>query len=255
MACTCGSASSTWLITASVAVAVMAATGVSVRVETNSPIAPSAVMHSPTYPPTSGRNSGMTTVTAANATNTPLLVISLKNGGPPPASPDDILIATPMRTGTAISTSSAIWLRRRRKIMPSSDRSSLVLTRRRGCAVGSTRTTAPDSTCTSATDIEALPGQRHEHVLQVRAVHREPAHRHPGQHQRGAQLLGHRAAERGGHPVPVPVHIGQSEVDTRLDREVGLGGLHPDPRLGPGLQLLQRALRHQLAAVHDADVE
>src|SRR5215475_1815200 len=76
-------------------------------------------------------------VRATNATNTPLLVIWLKNGGPLPESFVS-LIATPMSTGTPAITSSAIWLRRRRKTMPSSDRSSRVLTRRRGPAAGRT---------------------------------------------------------------------------------------------------------------------
>ena len=83
-------------------------------------------------------------------------------------------------------------LRRRPKISRSSERRN----RGRGTADGAPAT---GTRRCSAADIEALPGQRHEHVLQV--GHRtEAAHRHAGVHQRGDDLG--RAPRRRSPPSP-----------------------------------------------------
>ena len=92
--------------------------------------------------------------------------------------------ATAIRTGTAASTSSPARLRRRPKISRSSERRNRVETAPDPAAGGRSRRRR------SATDIEALPGQRDEHVLQRRA--RRRGSRAPGRPactQRGDDLL------------------------------------------------------------------
>src|SRR5207247_11465032 len=109
-----------------------------------------------------GRDSGSSRVSAVSAANTPFCVIWLMKSGPPPP-PDGglTLTATTSRTGTAASTARPTQLRRRPKISHSSDRRNRVDHRGRA----------------STADIEALPGQLHEHPLQVRRAYPEPAHR------------------------------------------------------------------------------
>src|SRR5262245_48816617 len=131
-----------------------------------------------------GRNSGSSIVSAARATNRPLLVMEAKKFGPsPPPVPlgGQIFTDTAMMTGTAARTARPAQLRRRPKISHSSERRNRVLN-------GLGRATVAGAT-SSATDIEALPGQRHEQFLQIRGEHPEPAHRHPVVHQRGHHLL------------------------------------------------------------------
>src|SRR5262245_49976599 len=134
-----------------------------------------------------GRNSGSSTVNAASATNSPLDVMLVKKSGPP--LPDDgalTFTAIAMVSGTAASTARPAQLRRRPKISRSSERKNLVLTGRGdhgrpitcppdGCSPG--LADAPPRTSTA--DIEALPGQRHEDLFQVRCHHREPPYRNP----------------------------------------------------------------------------
>src|SRR5215471_2628778 len=142
----------------------------------------------------SGRNSGSSTVSAASATNNPLAVIESKKLGPPPASgPEVSFTTTAISTGTEASTAIPNQLRRRPKISTSSERKNRMpgIRGRRGAASGATGATG-----TSTADIEALPGQRDEHVLQVRPHAAEAADRHTGVHQGGHQRLRFRAPEQ-----------------------------------------------------------
>src|SRR6266536_5471022 len=127
----------------------------------------------------SGRNSGSSMVSAASATNSPLLVIDAKKFGPSPPFPPvvggQIFTETPMITGTAASTARPAQLRRRPKISHSSERRNRVLIRRGGATAA--------GAASSATDIEALPGQSDERLLQVRREHPEPPYRHVVVHQ------------------------------------------------------------------------
>src|SRR5437773_9578879 len=133
-----------------------------------------------------GRNSGSSRVSAASAANTPFWVIWLTKSGPSPPPGGDTLTAMISRTGTTASTAMPTQLRRRPKISHSSDRKNRVPGRLR-------RSTA---------DIEARPGQRDEHLLQVGRAHLEAAHRHVRVHQCGDRLLRYHPAEHSGDRLP-----------------------------------------------------
>src|SRR6185437_3410442 len=134
-------------------------------------------MDSPTTTDTAiGRKIGITTTNAVNATKIPLSVMLPIR---PPASPLLLvsLTATPMMIGIAASTSNISWFRVRRNNIPI----SLAISRRPG----------------SATDIEALPGQLHEDVLQPGLGDRKAAHPDPGGDQRRDHLLRLTIAQHG----------------------------------------------------------
>src|SRR6478735_9176671 len=117
----------------------------------------------------SGRNSAISSVSDASATKRPFSVIELKKSGPPLSRPgEESLTATEMSTGTAASTRSPARLRRLTKISPSSERRNRVDTRR-----------GRQPLTSSLADVDALPRQRDEHVLEGRCVHPEPGDRHP----------------------------------------------------------------------------
>src|SRR4051812_43067158 len=119
-------------------------------------------MESPaTIDTASGRNTGSVITSAASAANTPLLVTWLRNVGPPPRSgPPDSLSASTIAVGTSASTTSSTWTRRRRKRWLS-----------------------------SASNIEALPGERDEGVFERRTLDGEAAQSDPAGHQRTRQVL------------------------------------------------------------------
>src|SRR4029077_10012551 len=99
-------------------------------------------------------------VSAARATKRPFPVMDRKKSGASwPGCETVLLTEIEIRTGTAARTSRPAWLRRRPTISRSSER------RNRGDqATRGARTTVDGEA--SATDIEALSGQRHEQVLQ-----------------------------------------------------------------------------------------
>ena len=68
-----------------------------------------------------GRKSGSSTVSAANATKSPLPVIALTKSGPPPRPGDDTLTAMEMITGTTAKTAIPARFRRRPKMIFSSE--------------------------------------------------------------------------------------------------------------------------------------
>ena len=69
-----------------------------------------------------GRNSGSSAASAAKATNRPLPVMALRKSGPPPPGPgEDTRMATAMMIGTTASTPRPARLRRRPKMMASSE--------------------------------------------------------------------------------------------------------------------------------------
>src|SRR5215207_1024386 len=125
----------------------------------------------------------------------PLPAMENRNGGPPPSPSDGgaaTRTATAMRTGIPASTNRITWLRRRRNTIPSSERRNRELTT--GARTGST----------STADIEALPGQRHEHVLKAGRVHGELPYRHGAADQRGQHALRLPVAEQRRDPPAVP---------------------------------------------------
>src|SRR3954452_15556017 len=172
----------------------------------------------------SGRNSPSSRVRDARATKSPFSVMEAKKSGPSPPRPGgETLTATAMSTGTAARTSSPAWLRRRRKISRSSDRRNL-----------------PDSLLptrdvrASATDIEALPRQGHEHVLQGGGADAEPDHRDPlvdaGRHD----LLRLDPAEPARRGPPVRSHVEQTQLGQDPGGGLRLLGLDGRLRLRPG---------------------
>src|SRR3954452_24962874 len=135
-----------------------------------------------TTPTVSGRNNGTDTVRAVNATNSPFSLIAWRNGGPLDAFGWS-RTATPMRTGTRARAASTAQVRRRRNSRPISEPSSA-----NGRTVG-----GAVSTC----DIEPLPGECDEALLERLALHGETAHPDPGVHQSRRHGLGSDPGRQG----------------------------------------------------------
>src|SRR4029077_6707451 len=115
-------------------------------------------------------------VSAARATKRPFPVMDRKKSGASwPGCESVLLTEIEIRTGTAARTSRPAWLRRRPAISRSSESRNRgdQATRGVGTAVGAEA---------SATDIESLPGERHEQVLQGRSGDPEAHHRDTGVH-------------------------------------------------------------------------
>ena len=131
----------------------------------------SPAMESPEIAATaSGRNNGNSMVSAARATKRPFPVMAEKKSGPPPPPRAAVdFTAMPMMTGTTTSTARPAWLRRRPRMISSSDRRNRVET------VAFARRGAPtsDTTGESAADIETLSGQGNEQVFQTRCLEGE----------------------------------------------------------------------------------
>src|SRR5687767_5852482 len=106
------------------------------------------------------------------------------NSGPPasPASPLDARTARARTTGTTASAARPARLRRRPKISSSSDRRKRAFGRRAaGFRIGG------EAVLTA--DIEPLPGQRHERLLQVGRDDAEAAHPDAVVYEPGHDLL------------------------------------------------------------------
>src|SRR5579859_2953272 len=189
---------------------------------------------------------------AMKVRNTPLPASWLKNATPGPLPPCPCGAATrnaiPMTTGNTTVTASSSWLRRRPKTSRSSDRNS-----RPQDAAGLRAAVGPRVTV-SAVDIETLPGEPDEQVLQARRGDREAADADPGVYELGADAFRLGLSQQGRGLVRAGLGVGQAKGGEHLDRAVGVGGLHHDPgRAGPA-QLGQRALEHQPAGAHHPDV-
>src|SRR5689334_723492 len=188
----------------------------------------------------SGRNRPSSMLSAARATNSPFSVIEPKKSGPPLSRPgEESLTATAIRTGTAASTPSPAMLRRRRKISRSSERRNRVdMLRVRG--------TAPTSTA----DIESLPGEPDEDVLERGGVDPEPDDRHALVHAGRHDLLRRDVAEQTDRGRVCGAHLPQPELAHDAGGHLRLLGLHGRLRLGAGADLGHRALHQQPAHVH-----
>src|SRR3954470_1016041 len=153
----------------------------------------------------SGRNSGLVTRKAARAANSPFSVIPPKID-PPSRGPLPLaLTATAMSTGTSARITSSATLRRRRNIIPSSERRNL------------------------AGDIEALPGEVDELLLQARAFDAEPPDADPGLDERGDDPLRRDVPRRRRHhPVGDP-DVGQSVGAEHPGRPIEVGGVDAHP--------------------------
>src|SRR6476661_136037 len=150
----------------------------------------------------SGRKSPISTPSAASGTNSPFEVIEERKSGPRPARGAEIRPATAMRAGTAARTSRPIWLRRRPPMSPSSDQSRRPESRPDQVvrAGGGAPPAGADVVTDSATDIETLPGQRDEQVLEARAAHRELPDADAALDERRHDLLRLDAARHTAHP-------------------------------------------------------
>src|SRR6478609_1390157 len=211
----------------------------------------------------SGSRNGRQRNSAATTRNSPLPVTWARNAGPCPDSALSRVTSStvPMTTGTSASPASSTRLRRRPSTRRSSDRS------RRANATGGGAATRESSAAssTSARDIEALPGQLDEHLLQARPVDLEADQVDPRVHERGRHLLRGRGAERRGEPrrprparqgPPVARHLGEAEPAEHLRRRVGLrrAGGHGQPGALPVGERGPLALQQQPPAAHDPDV-
>src|SRR5450631_269799 len=157
----------------------------------NVPIFASPAMESPEMAATaSGRNSASSRLRAASATNSPFDVMEAKKSGPAPGLGFESLTVIAIISGTTARMPIPAWLRRRPKISPSSERRKRVETCRSGRAtvdvgvVLSRLSLSPlprpvfGPWVRSAADIEALPRERHEQVLEAGTFNHEPRHRH-----------------------------------------------------------------------------
>src|SRR5215217_505567 len=127
-----------------------------------------------------GKNNGSSRASAAKATNSPLPVIPLMISTPSSPLGEERRTETAKITGTTASTPSPAILRRRPKMILSSDRRNRVDTRARG-GLATTRS--------SAADIESLSGQGHEHIFKARPQHCESEDRHTSIDQVGHDLF------------------------------------------------------------------
>src|SRR5262245_44508056 len=106
----------------------------------------------------------------------------------------------------------------------------------------------------SAVDIEPLPGQPDEQVLQVGPRGVQPGNADAGQHELTADPFGRLVGEPGADLIISRLDVGQPESGQGRRRLAGLRGAddHPAAALAP--ELVQRALEHQPPGPHHADV-
>src|SRR6478672_2447733 len=180
----------------------------------------------------SGSTSAIMRVIAMNARNTPLPASWLMKDDPasPPPPPRGAASrsAIPSRTGRAARAASRARLRSRRKTRRSSERN-----RRShpGTAPGVLTSwpagRAPPAAGTavaSAVDIEPLPGQPDEQVLQVGPRGVQPGNSDAGQHEFAADPFGRLVRELGTDLTVGRLDVGQPERGQRRRRLAGLRG-------------------------------
>src|SRR5215472_12204909 len=220
-------------------------------------------------PDTTATTSGSTSVSMMvrdrNARNTPLPATWARKAPPSPAPPPPPPCGTasrsavPSRIGIATTTASRARLRHRRKTSASSDRSS------RSHGRTEPRRTRPASSApppgagaetgaASAVDIETLPGELHEQILQAGPRRIESGHGYPGEDQLTADRLRRVLADLGADLAVAGLDVGQPELGEHLAGQVWFGGAHPHTGGTPRAHLLQRALEHQPAGPHHPHV-
>src|SRR5690606_35296760 len=167
-----------------------------------------------TTPTVRGRKSGIVTTSPVIETNNPFCVTRSRNGGPWPGAggSEAILTTTAMSTGMAASATSIAHVRRRRSTSPSSEASCDQPLPRVGTAV-------------SLNNVEPLPGERDEPVLERLLDDAETPEPDPGGDERRGDRLGQgrlvgQLGEEDGGPVG-----GDGSARGRRRRLVGgLGG-------------------------------
>src|SRR6202020_2628556 len=138
---------------------------------------------------------------AMKVRNTPLPASWLKNAAlpelgpfPPPPCGAPALRPIPISSGKSAATSSSSWLRRRKKVTLSSLVKNLRFARTGPADSGSPTllvgsTDVRPALGSSTFDIEALPGQADEKVLQAGGLHGQSADGDAGVHQFGGDAL------------------------------------------------------------------
>src|SRR5215468_3180135 len=210
----------------------------------------------------SGSTSAIMRVIAMNARNTPFPASWLMKDDPasPPRPPRGVASrsAIPSRTGRAARTASSARLRSRRKTRRSSERSrrSQLGTAPRDPAswpAGPARP-AGGTAVTSAVDIEPLPGQPDEQVLQVGPRGGQPGDADAGQHEFAADPFGSLIGELGADLTVGRPDVGQPESGQGRRRLARLRGADDDPAAALAPELIQRALEHQPPGPHHPHV-
>src|SRR5262249_52015024 len=204
-------------------------------------------------------------VSDRNARNTPLPATWARNAAPSPAPlpslgpPAASRSAIPSRIGTATTTASRPRLRHRRKTSASSDRSSRSHGRTEPRRTRAPSTAPPpgagaETGAASAVDIETLPGELHEQVLQAGPRRIESGHGDPGEDELAADRLRRVLADLGADLAVAGLDVGQPELGEHLAGLVWFGGTHAHPGTATGAHLPQRALEHQPAGPHHTHV-
>src|SRR5580658_5447466 len=213
--------------------------------------------------------------------NTPLPASWLKNATPGPLPPPcgcgaATRRAIPMSTGNTAVTASSSRFRLRAKTSRSSAANSRSQARAAeggtdaagaagagpgsagpgsaGPGSGGPGSGGPAGAAASAVDIEALPGEPDEQVLQAGRGHREAADPDPGVDELGADPFRLGVAQRGRGFVRPGLGAGEAQAGEHLDRALGVGGLHDDPGGTGPAEFGQRALEDQPAGTHYPDV-
>src|SRR4051794_32580014 len=186
-------------------------------------------------------------VSADSETKSPFSVIDWKKSGASDPGCEAVdFTAKAMRIGTAASTASPAMLRRRRSIRRSSEVRKRVEGRR-------TATRGTDEVRSGA-DIEALPGEADEDLLERGRVDDEAGDRQARVHAPGDDLLRGDVSEASDGAVRGGAYVAQAELPHHLGGLVGLVGVDPRLRLLLAADLHGRPLRHEPPCVHDTDV-
>src|SRR5215469_13339501 len=214
---------------------------------------------------TNGSTSVSMMVSDRNARNTPLPATWARKAPPSPAPPPSpprgtaSRSAVPSRIGIATTTASRARLRHRRNTSASSDRSNRNHGRTEPRRPRPASTAPPpgagaETVAASAVDIETLPGELHEQVLQAGPRRIESGHGDPGKDKLAANRLRRVLADLGADLAVAGLDVGQPELSEHLAGLVWFGGTHPHPGGATSAHLLQRALEHQPAGPHHSDV-
>src|SRR4249920_1679497 len=148
-------------------------------------------------------------------------------------------------TGTAASTPIPAMLRRRPKMILSSDRRNRVeIPARGGLPINAS----------SAADIESLSSQRHEDVLKAWPKYGEAEHRHASIHQVRHDLLDSHVAQRRFHATRRGHNLAQTQLVQNSSGIFGPIGVDAYGLHRASAQFAQRALRNQPALIHHPNV-
>src|SRR4051812_26049794 len=110
------------------------------------------------------------------------------------------------------------------------------------------------SVASSASNIEALPGEGNERVLERGADGGEASHADAGHDELAIAVLGSVPVEAGEHGRALDAEVGETETREDLRGARGVVGLDAELRPSGGLELGERALGKELAEGHHGHV-